>query len=181
MIKPAAYRCAALRVTIAGMPKDGDNLVEVPLGALGLQVLPMRFLFHQRDKLVATTRLLEEHARTCPNESQRHFYAVATTVCAQAAVEAILNEWAEGHDASTYKAAVKIRNVVERAELLLAMINGHMPADLAALSTAKNALCHAEPDNMRSGKVGAWVTTDGAQRALAVVLDLQEQFFPPAT
>ncbi|MGB9331342.1 MAG: hypothetical protein WCB10_11275 [Steroidobacteraceae bacterium] len=58
------------------------------------------------------------------------------------------------------------------------MIGGKMPADLRELSTHKNALSHPRPDHGRSGAVGAWLVGDGAQRALAVVLDLEAQFFP---
>jgi hypothetical protein len=53
-----------------------------------------------------------------------------------------------------------------------------MPEDLGRLSTHKNALCHAQPEDSRSGEASAWVSGDGAQRALAVVSALEAQFFP---
>lgn len=159
-----------------------SNHINVPAGGVALAGLDVQLLVHQRGSLVGTTRLLEEQARNCPNEGARHWYSIATTVCAHAAVEAILNEWAHRHGEATYTAALKQRDTVKRAAMLLVMIpEGHTPVDLADLSYFKNALCHAEPDNQRSGEVGNWTTGDGAQRSLAVVMDLQEQLFPPAT
>jgi hypothetical protein len=156
-----------------------SNHITVPTGGLTLTGPTVQLLVHQRGSLVATTKLLERQARTCQNEGERHWYSIATTVCAHAAVEAILNEWAEPRmDAATYKAVCR-EPVVDRAARLLLMLNGSTPpADLSDLSYFKNALCHAQPEHPRSGESGNWVTTDGAQRSLAVVVALQEQFFP---
>jgi hypothetical protein len=137
------------------------------------------FWVGQRGSLTETTKLLERHAREAGE--QQGWYAIATTIVAQAACEAILNEWALRHCARGEYLEIVRQGLVQRAEGLIERINGKMPADLGELNAHKNALCHAQPELTRSGKVGQWTLGDGAQRALAVVLALEEQFFPNAT
>jgi hypothetical protein len=93
---------------------------------------------------------------------------------------AILKEWLLQRGRQSYEKIRKERGLVSIAKATLPRIAGTMPADLAELSTHKNALCHPQPEDPRSGAAGAWLIGDGAQRALAVVLNLEEQFSPNA-
>jgi hypothetical protein len=134
----------------------------------------------QRAALIRTTRLMAEHACAEQDVEKRSLYAIAATLCAHAAAEGILNEWLLHRDRAAYEKLVleKPPGLFRLAALTLAMIRGTMPTDLAELSTHKNALTHPQPQHGRTRGMGAWLFGDGAQRSLAVVLDLEQQFFP---
>jgi hypothetical protein len=156
-----------------------DTRIEVPAGQLVMSVGDVKLLVHQRGSLLATVRMLAEQARTAEREDVRHFSTIAATVCAQAAAEGILNEWAHDVDPTTYKRLIAERwPFVRIVEELLPKIGATLPPNIVVLSSMKNALSHPEPDNQRSGQVGEWVAGDGAQRALAVVESLDSHFFP---
>jgi hypothetical protein len=133
----------------------------------------------QRDALIQSTKMMAEQARAQQSVEKRSLYAIAATLCAHAAAEGILNEWLLRSDRTLYRQLV-VRNktgLVPLAKQLLAMIGGKVPIDLSDLSTHKSALTHPRPEHERTRVVGAWLVGDGAQRALAVVLDLEQQFF----
>ena len=146
-------------------------------GLLAMQGQDVKLLVHQRGSLIKTTDYLVTTWRASSDQMTRSYLAIAATLVAHAAVEAILNEWAHDTDAALYKKYQR-GNLVDRATDLCGEIRESVPKDLAELSYAKNALGHAEPDNSRSGIVGNWVAGDGAERALAVVAACEGLFFP---
>jgi hypothetical protein len=154
----------------------GDDPLDSPPGFTGESV---EFLIHQRGSLIATAMLLEEHARTA-EPGLRPWYTIATTLCAHAAAERVLHEWAEQCDPGTYSTVVSEQwGFVRIAEALLPQIEGDMPVDLLALSSMKSALCHPQPDHTHtSAQTALWVAADGARRALGVVAALESEFFP---
>lgn len=132
----------------------------------------------RRRSLIATTLLLEEQASIAP-EALRTSYVIATTLCAQAAAECVLNEWAQRRDPETYRRiAPENWPFVRLVEEVLPKIAGDLPPNIIVMTNVKNALCNPEPDQARSERVDGWLTGDGAQLALAVVLSLDSQFFP---
>lgn len=146
-------------------------------GSLALQGQDIKLLVHQRGSLVKTTDYLVTIWRASSETATRSYFAVAATLVAHAAVEAILNEWAHDTDAALYRKYHR-GSLVDRATGLCAEIRESVPKYLDELSYAKNAIGHAEPDNSRSGIVGKWITGDGAERALAVVVACEGLFFP---
>ena len=154
----------------------GDDPLDSPAGFTGESV---EFLIHQRGSLIATAMLLEEHARTA-EPGLRPWYTIATTLCAHAAAERVLHEWAEQCAPDTYSSVVSEQwGFVRIARALLPRIEGDMPVDLIALSSMKSAHCHPQPDHTRnSAQAAMWVASDGAQRALGVVAALESEFFP---
>jgi hypothetical protein len=146
-------------------------------GTLAIQGQNVKLLVHQRGSLIQTTDYLATTWRASSDQMARSYLAIAATLVAHVAVEAILNEWAHDTDAALYK---KHHNagLVNRATELCGQIRVSVPKDVAELSSAKNALGHAEPDNSRSAVVGNWVGGDGAERALAVVVACEGLFFP---
>ena len=159
-----------------GVENGGDDPLDSPPGFTGESV---EFLIHQRGSLIATTMLLEEHARTS-EPGLRPWYTIATTLCAHAAAERVLHEWAQQCDPDTYSTVVGEQwGFVRMAETLLPQIAGDMPADLTALSSMRSALCHPQPDDTdTSAQAALWVAADGARRALGVVAALESEFFP---
>jgi hypothetical protein len=143
---------------------------------------PGEVTIEYREALVRTTRLMVEHTQAEPDVEKRGFYARASTLCAHAAAEGILNEWLLNRDRAAYQKLVvdakKKLGLVRLAELTVGMIGGTVPADLADLSSHKNALTHPQPEHPRTRAVGGWLLSDGPQRALGVVEDLYRQFFP---
>jgi hypothetical protein len=158
------------------------KMVQVPTGRLELTLNPVKLLVHQRGSLIATTRLLAQAALIAEQEDRRHYFTIATIICAQTAAECILNEWAHDVDPATYSQFVQEQwGFVRIAEELLPKIAGTLPPNTLVLINMKNALSHPQPEHSRSVQVGTWVTGDGAQRALAVVESLDAQFFPNGT
>jgi ferric-dicitrate binding protein FerR (iron transport regulator) len=131
---------------------------------------------YQRGSLIDATRQMVEHWRSA-SESTRHTYAIAATIIGQAAVVAILNEWAERSAPDIYQ-KYKDAGVVTSAAVCAAAAGVVLPNGLKDLSDAKNALAHAEPDNERSFDVGAWVGGAGAESAYRVVMEFDALFFP---
>ena len=146
-------------------------------GSLAVQGQDIKLLVHQRGSLIKTTDYLVTTWRASSDQMKRSYLAIAATLVAHAAIEAILNEWAHDTDGALYKKYLR-GSLVDRAAGLCAEIRESVPTHLDELSYAKNALGHAEPDNSRSGIVGSWVAGDGAERALAVVVACEGLFFP---
>ena len=138
----------------------------------------------QRRGLITTTALLEEHTRTAP-KSLEASYASATIICAHVAAECVLNEWAARRDPATHlRIASEAWPLVRAVEELLPRIGGSLPANIVYMVNVRNWLCSPGPEYYRVQHVANWLTAEGAQRALAVVLSLESQFFPvgePAT
>lgn len=137
----------------------------------------IRLLIHQRGSLIKTTAYLVQCWKSASDDASKSYLAIAATLTAHAATEAILNEWAHDTDATLYK-QTRNAGLVKRADKLCNVIGESPPTDLANLSEAKNSVGHSEPDNSRSGRVGNWIAGKGAERALAVVLECEHMFFP---
>jgi hypothetical protein len=102
---------------------------------------------------------------------------VATILCAHAASEAFLNEWAETHAPSIYEeVAGRPSSLLRAAEELLPKIGGSLSADLIELTNVRNALCNPQPALTQAEVNGNWYP--GAQRAAAVAKALHSQCFP---
>jgi hypothetical protein len=163
----------------AGEQSSGNVLSKVLTDTITLTCFPPVIKLYQRGSLIATTRMLGNLAQSSASDGERSYFAIAATICAQAAAEAILNEWAEQNNPPLYL-KYKDQGLVVRARQYLQATNGTEPPDLVSLSEAKNALSHAEPDNARSVKIGNWVAGNGAARSVTVVDSLEAHFFPVA-
>lgn len=152
-------------------------MIEPGTGSIALKGLEASAKLYQRGSLIATTWMLAQRWGATTDEAERSFYAIAATVCAHAAADAILNEWAEQRRPDLYRRHAR-GSLTERADVLLPLIGGTVPPDLAPMSEAKNSLGHAMPDHERSLRIGAWVAGEGAKRSLSVVESLESQFFP---
>ena len=104
------------------------KMIQVPTGRLEPTLNPVKLLVHQRGSLIATTRLLAQAALIAEQEDRRHYFTIATIICAQAAAECILNEWAHDVDPATYSQFVQEQwGFVRIAEELLPKIAGTLP------------------------------------------------------
>lgn len=133
-------------------------------------------LVHQRGGLVAATRYLVDLWRAAGEPPERHRLAIAATLTAHAAIDAMLNEWAYGRSRTLYR-EWRREGVDDRSREFLAQCGRPVPAGIGPLSAAKNAIGHSEPDNPRSGEAGAWIAGDGAERALEAVIELERALF----
>lgn len=68
-----------------------DYRIQPATGVYEYQGMPAELQVGQRGALIGTTRMLEEQSRQ--TDKTRSWYAIATTVCAHAAADAILSEW----------------------------------------------------------------------------------------
>jgi hypothetical protein len=130
----------------------------------------------RRHELISATMLLEDNSRTSP-QNARPQYVIAATLCAHAAVECVLSEWALLNDPSTC-ARILEENwpFMRTAEELLPKVTTTLPRDLLVLTNVRNALCL--PSASHDEVVDHWLANNGAQRAVAVALFLESQFFP---
>ncbi len=64
------------------------------------------------------------------------------------------------------------------SEELLPCIEAELPASLVYLANVKNWLCSPGTESYCTEDFGNWLTPEGAQRALGVILWLDSQFFP---
>lgn len=132
----------------------------------------------QRRGLIATTLLLEEHARDAA-EPQLSSYTTAVILCAHAAAECILSEWAQQREPEIGLRMTREGWPLVRAlEELLPRIDAALPANIVLMANVRNWLCAPGPEYYRAAHLADWLTREGARRALAVVLSLESQFFP---
>jgi hypothetical protein len=159
-----ALRTAQLRHAIASPGNSTPAMTEVQAS--------------QRRGLISTTTLLEEHTRAA-SQSLEPSYASATIICAHVAAECILNEWAARREPAVHlRMASEGWPLVRAIEELLPRIDGSLPANTVYMANVRNWLCSPGPEYYRIDLVATWLTVEGAQRALAVVLSLESQFFP---
>jgi hypothetical protein len=156
-----------------------QRAVRAPIAATGERDAAMTEVqVSQRRGLISTTTLLEEHTRTATQPLQSS-YASATIICAHVAAECVLNEWAASRDLATHlRMTREAWPLVRAVEELLPRIDGSLPANIVYMANVRNWLCCPGPEYYRTEHVATWLTPEGAQRALAVVLSLESQFFP---
>jgi hypothetical protein len=132
---------------------------------------------HRRESLLASLEKLEQAALGATNDDDRECYTIATILCAHAASEAFLSEWAKTHAPSTYEEiAGRQSSLLRAAEEVLPKIGAPLSADLIELANVRNALCNPSPADGQTPLDGGWHPS--AQRAAAVAKALHSQCFP---
>jgi hypothetical protein len=160
-----------------GMAVADEQKVHCNSGSVAFSILESVAWMHQRESLLDAVEKLEQAAVHATSDEERNCYTIATILCAHAASEAFLNEWAKTHAPSTYeKIAGTPFSLLRTAEELIPKIGGSLSADLIELANVKNALCDPPPALTQAKVNGDWYP--GAQRAAAVAKALHFQCFP---
>jgi hypothetical protein len=130
---------------------------------------------YQRDALLGTLEKLEHAAVHATSDTDRHCYTVATILCAHAAGEALLNEWAKTQAPALYE-EIDGRNfsLLGAAEKVLPHVGAGLSEGLIELVNMKNALCYPQPVPTPIGHS----FRDSACRAAAAVRALHTACFP---
>lgn len=146
-------------------------------GSVAFSILESVTWTHQRESLLGAVGTLEQAALHAITDEERNYYTIATILCAHAACEAFLNEWAHSHGPSTHEeVAARQSGLLRTAEELLPKIGGSLSADLIELANVKNAICNPDPALTQAIINGNWYS--GAQRAAAVAKTLHCECFP---
>lgn len=150
-----------------------DTAAVTAMDVAGVRLFQRHSLIDAADYL----RLLRERETA---DADRNFLAIACTLTAHAACEAILNEWSSLVAPALYSESCHRRrwSLMKRAETFSPLVGVPLQPGLADLCDAKNALAHAMPDKDRTLRIGAWIAGDSPERAVEVVLQLDEAFFP---
>jgi hypothetical protein len=160
-----------------GMVVADERKAHCDSGSVAFSILESVAWSHQRQSLLGAVERLEQAAVHATSDEERNCYTIATILCAHAASEAFLNEWAKTHAPSIYEeVARRPSSLVRVAEELLPKMGGSLSADLIELTNVRNALCNPQPALTQAEVNGNWYP--GAQRAAAVAKALHSQCFP---
>jgi len=145
-------------------------------GSVAISILENGSWTHQRESLLGAMQKLEQASADATNDDDRNCFTIATILCAYAASEAFLHEWAKAHAPSTYEEiAGRQAGLLRAAEEVLPRIGVTLSADLIELANVKNALCNPRPAPVQPRLDGNWHPS--AQRAAAVAKTLYAQCF----
>ena len=134
----------------------------------------MALTFHPPTILIEQARGLTWHTRVLrdlAHSDHEHVTTLvtATLLVAAAAAEAILSEYARAARPDVYgDKQFRLTNPASKFESLV----GTSSQDLVWLWGVRTAIAHSEPDHVRSGRFGADITLEGADRAYGILCDL---------
>lgn len=120
--------------------------------------------------LTAAMRALHAAWRRSHDPEERTALAAAGTLTAHAAIDSLLNDWAQRERPDL--AAWRSGTMLGRAARFTAALGRGLPPYLADLSRARHALGRGAPSHER-WQVVDWMRGDGMERAYLTMLDIE--------